>query len=141
MHVLVSCKNDDVPIKNAPEWPQNFSHFKYMGIFSDAQGQLRTAVHGRIWPNFKLIRDFMTIFFFFFFLKNSDTQRQLTPQSVVRPVSISNQFEHCASPASLQEKKRSKRTFTNLSIISLWEVFKGSMAGTSAVRRRIWPNF
>ena len=61
MRVLVSCKNEDVPIKNALEWPQHFSHFKYMGIFSDAQGQLRAAVHGRIWPNFKLIRDFMIV--------------------------------------------------------------------------------
>ena len=61
MYVIVSCKNEEVPIKNALEWPQHFSHFKYMGIFSDAQWQLRAAVHGRIWSNFKLIRDFMIV--------------------------------------------------------------------------------
>ena len=63
MHVLVSSKNEEEPIKNALEWPQHFSQFKYMGIFSNAQGQLRAAVHGRIWPNFnfKLFRDFMIV--------------------------------------------------------------------------------
>ena len=45
---------------------------------------------------------------------------------MVRPVRISNKFEHCVCPASLQEKKRSKRTYTNFPIKSLWEVFKGS---------------
>ena len=37
MHVLVTCKNEEV---NALEWPQHFSHYKSMGIFPDAQGQL-----------------------------------------------------------------------------------------------------
>ena len=40
MHVLVSCKNKEVPIKNAVEWPQHFSHFKYMGIFQTLNGSL-----------------------------------------------------------------------------------------------------
>ena len=37
-----------------------FSHYKSMGIFSDAQGQL-TAVGGRIWPNFELLRALMHV--------------------------------------------------------------------------------
>ena len=37
MHVLVTCKNEEV---NALEWPQYFFHYKSMGIFQDAQGQL-----------------------------------------------------------------------------------------------------
>ena len=78
---------------------------------------------------------------FRFLHSNSDTQRQLTRQSVVRPGRISNKFEHCVCPASLQEKKRSKWAYTNFQIISLWEVFKGSSEATSAVRRRIWANF
>ena len=38
MHVHVSCKNEEVPIKNALEWPQLFSHFKYKGIFQMLNG-------------------------------------------------------------------------------------------------------
>ena len=41
MKVLVSFKNEEIPIKmKALEWLQHFSHCKSMGIFSDAQGQL-----------------------------------------------------------------------------------------------------
>ena len=44
----------------ALECSQDFSHYKSMVIFPDAQGQL-TAVHGRIWSNFKLVQDFMVV--------------------------------------------------------------------------------
>ena len=38
---LVICKNEEDPSKNeALEWSQHFSHYKSMGIFPDAQGQL-----------------------------------------------------------------------------------------------------
>ena len=42
MHVLDTCKNKEDPIKNeeALECSQDFSHYKSMGIFPDAQGQL-----------------------------------------------------------------------------------------------------
>ena len=41
MVVLVTCKNKEDPIEiKALEWPQHFSHYKSMGIFPDAQGQL-----------------------------------------------------------------------------------------------------
>ena len=45
----------------ALECSQDFSHYKSMGIFPDAQGQL-TAVLGPIWPNFELVRDAMDVF-------------------------------------------------------------------------------
>ena len=38
------------------ECSQDFSHYKSMGIFPDAQGQLTP-----IWPNFELIRDVMDV--------------------------------------------------------------------------------
>ena len=39
--VLVTCKNEEDPLKiMALEWPQYVSHYKSMGIFPDAQGQL-----------------------------------------------------------------------------------------------------
>ena len=38
------------------EFSHDFSYYKSMGIFPDAQGQL-TAVLGPIWPNFELVRD------------------------------------------------------------------------------------
>ena len=38
---LVICNNEEDPLKmNALEWSQHFSHYKFMGIFPDAQGQL-----------------------------------------------------------------------------------------------------
>ena len=41
MHVLATCKNKKDPIKmKALECSQDFSHYKSMGIFPDAQGQL-----------------------------------------------------------------------------------------------------
>ena len=41
------------------ESSQDFSHYKSMGIFPDAQGQL--TVLGSIWPNFELVRDVMDV--------------------------------------------------------------------------------
>ena len=32
-----------------------------MGIFSDAQGQLTSAVLGRIWPKFELVQDIIDV--------------------------------------------------------------------------------
>ena len=43
------------------ECSQDFSHYKSMGIFPDAQGQLNSAVLGPIWPNFELVRDVMDV--------------------------------------------------------------------------------
>ena len=41
IHVLVTCKNADIQSKMKElEWSQHFSHFKSMGNFSVAQGQL-----------------------------------------------------------------------------------------------------
>ena len=41
MYVVVTCKYEMDPIKNSQEKRQHrFSHYKSMGIFSDAQGQL-----------------------------------------------------------------------------------------------------
>ena len=38
------------------ECSQDFSHYKSMGIFPDAQGQLSP-----IWPNFELVRDVINV--------------------------------------------------------------------------------
>ena len=41
MHVLVTCKNEEDPIKNeGARVFTSFSNYKSMGIFPDAQGQL-----------------------------------------------------------------------------------------------------
>ena len=41
MYVIVPCKYEMDPIKNSREkWQQRFSHYKSIGIFSYAQGQL-----------------------------------------------------------------------------------------------------
>ena len=44
----------------ALEWSQYFSHYKSMGIFPDAQGQL-TKVPGWILLNFEPIQDIMVV--------------------------------------------------------------------------------
>ena len=49
------------PKMKALEWSQHFSHYKSMGIFADAQGQLTHKSPGRILPNFEPIRDFMVV--------------------------------------------------------------------------------
>ena len=43
------------------ECSQDFSHYKSMGIFSDAQGQLTPQSFFPIWPNFELVRDVMDV--------------------------------------------------------------------------------
>ena len=43
MHVLATSKKEEDPIKNGKnvlEWPEHFSHYRYMGFFPDTQGQL-----------------------------------------------------------------------------------------------------
>ena len=41
----------------ALECSQDFSHYKSMGIFPDAN----SAVHCRIWSNFEFVQDFMVV--------------------------------------------------------------------------------
>ena len=45
------------------ECSQEFSHYKSMGIFPDAKGQLtpQSLPLGLIWPNFDLVRDVMDV--------------------------------------------------------------------------------
>ena len=39
--VLIVCKNEEVPFKiESIEWSQHFSHYKSIGFFSNAQGQV-----------------------------------------------------------------------------------------------------
>ena len=41
MYVIVTCKSEKDPIKTAEKkWQHRFSHYKSMGIFSEAKGQL-----------------------------------------------------------------------------------------------------
>ena len=55
MVVLVTCKNEEDPIKNeGARVETTFPHKQSMGIFLDPSGQLNhSAVRGRIWSNFK----------------------------------------------------------------------------------------
>ena len=64
MHVFVTCKNKYDSIKNeGPRVVTKFSHYKSIGIFPDAQGQLTPQSLGLIWPNFELVRDVMDVLF------------------------------------------------------------------------------
>ena len=62
MPVLVISNFDVDSIKNErPSMETPFSHYKSMGNFLDAQGQLTPIVSGPIWPQFELVRDFMHV--------------------------------------------------------------------------------
>ena len=57
--VLLSARMKKIHSKmKVLEWSQHFSHYKSMGIFPDAQGQL---THGWILHYFEPIRDFMVV--------------------------------------------------------------------------------
>ena len=60
MHVLLTCKNEENQIKNegARFYSQDFTHYKYIGIFPDAQGQLTlqsTVRSGQISNSFETL--------------------------------------------------------------------------------------
>ena len=60
--VLLSARIKKIhPKMNALVWSQYFSHYKSMGIFPDAQGQLTHKSLGRILPHFKPIQDVMVV--------------------------------------------------------------------------------
>ena len=53
----ISARMKKIELKiKALEWPQNFSHYKSMGLFRD-----NSTVHDRIWLKFELIRDIMAV--------------------------------------------------------------------------------
>ena len=63
MHVLISCKNEEDPIKmKALECSQLFSLVSLWGFFRRSS-EANSAVHGWIWMKFELIRDFMVVLF------------------------------------------------------------------------------
>ena len=65
MHVLLTCKNEDDRIKNEElECSQDFSHYKSMGIFPDAHGQLSSQSlvrSGRISNSSEIFMDVLFI--------------------------------------------------------------------------------
>ena len=90
-------------------WSQHFSHYKSIGIFSNAQGQV-THVPSRILLNFEPIRDIIGFLVACkneedpiknegaravttLFINFSDAKGQLTPNSVMESCRNSNSFE------------------------------------------------
>ena len=59
----LSCKNEEDQIKmKVLDCSQDFSHYKSIGIFPDAQQlTIYSAVHSPIWTNFELVQDFMVV--------------------------------------------------------------------------------
>ena len=105
MHVLVTCRNKEDPIKMKElECSQDFSHNKPMGIFP-----VDSAVHGRIWSNFDLVRNLMAVLVTCKneedsiknegarvatrYVEFSDAQGQITQKSVVGSGRNSNSFK------------------------------------------------
>ena len=99
MHVLETCKNEEDPIKN--EGARVFTRFlPFYGDFSRRSRAANSAVHGRIWSNFKLVHDFLIVIvtckteedpiknegarvFTTLHINFSDAQGQITLESVV----------------------------------------------------------
>ena len=62
MHVLVTCKNEEDPIKNeGARVITRFLPLKVYGDFSRRPRAANSAVHGLIWSNFELGQDFMVV--------------------------------------------------------------------------------
>ena len=62
MVVLVTCKNEEDPIIN--EGTRVLTRFSPLQVYGNIFKRSRaanSAVHGRIGPNFKLVRDFMVV--------------------------------------------------------------------------------
>ena len=60
MYVIITCKYEKDLIKKSREKVEtSFSHYKPMGIFSDAQGQLSPG--GPIRPKFELVQALMHV--------------------------------------------------------------------------------
>ena len=62
LHVLVTCKNEDDRIKN--ERARVFTRFLPLQVYEDFSRRSRaanSAVLGRIWPKFNLVRDIMVV--------------------------------------------------------------------------------
>ena len=101
MYVLVTCKNEEDLIKN--EGARVFTRvlpLRVYGNFSIRSRAANSAVLGRIWPKFELVRDIIVVLltcknkedpiknegarvFTTFYINFSDAQGQLTLESVV----------------------------------------------------------
>ena len=63
MHVLVTCKNGVIELEmNELECSQDFSNYKFMGIFSRCSRAANSVVLGPIWPNIEFVHDIMDVF-------------------------------------------------------------------------------
>ena len=58
---IITCKNEEDPLEKVLEWSQRFSHYKSMGIFPNAQGQLTHKSFFGYCPISRPIQDFMGV--------------------------------------------------------------------------------
>ena len=62
MHVLITCKNEQDPIKNEGTGVlARFLPLKVYGDFSRRSRAANSAVLGLVWPNFGLVRDVIDV--------------------------------------------------------------------------------
>ena len=62
MHVLVSCKNEEVAIKNeGARVVTTFLPLQVYGVFFRRSRAANSAVNSLIWQNFNLMRDFIVV--------------------------------------------------------------------------------
>ena len=100
--------------------PQDFSHYKYMGIFSRHSRAANSAVLGPIWPNFEVVRDVKVVLATYkneedliknegarvlttLYINFSDAQGQITLDLVVVSGQNLNSSNPYACPRYLQE--------------------------------------
>ena len=87
MDVFVTCKTEDPSKMKASGRLEQIPHF--YGDYSKPSGQLKFVDLGRIWSNFKVLRDFMAVDdrikneVTTFYMDFPDAQGRLTPSSVM----------------------------------------------------------
>ena len=146
------------------ECSQDFSHYKSMGIFTDAQGQ-RTPQSGPNWQNFELVRDVMDVLVTCKYeddpIKNeddrvdttlysnfSDAQGQITLVLVsVSGRNLNSSKLSCMSslPARMRmidskmKELEWSQDFSHYKSMGIFQIAQG--AANSAVLGPIWSNF
>ena len=93
MPVLVTSNFDDDSVKNERTSTETaFSHYKSMGNFLDAQGQLTPVVSCLNWPKFELVPDFMHVLVTCKYKKDQTKNNREKVETSFSPLKVSGGF-------------------------------------------------
>ena len=152
MHVLDACKNKEDPIEN--DGARVFIRFLPLTVYKSIRAA-NSAVHGLIWSNFKLDRDFMADpmknegarVFTVLYINFSDAQGQITLELLVvcgRNLKSSKLLCMPLLPARMRmikSKMKELECSQDFSHYKSMGIFQTLRAANSAVLGPIWSNF